>query len=151
MTLLERFGLLAAQSHHRIYACCTPRGNARRSPPAHRQEQRHRRHRPRIVRLHSIKQRAEDTARGIREQQSNRKAGHTLQFLADLSLYLYRTAARLNCIPLRVRFDTMAFDEGSSEALETEKSSRNILRFVWILFVGIVLLLAVALMYVDFR
>jgi hypothetical protein len=45
----------------------------------------------------------------------------------------------------------MAFDEGSSEALETEKSSRNILRFVWILFVGIVLLLAVALMYVDFR
>jgi hypothetical protein len=27
----------------------------------------------------------------------------------------------------------MAFDEGSSETLVTEKSSRNILRFVWIL------------------
>jgi hypothetical protein len=80
---------------------------------------------------------------------SEDRRGHTLHFLADGSLY--RTAARLNCIPPRVGFETMAFDEGSSEALEAEKSSRNILRFVWILFVGIVLLLAVALMYVDFR
>jgi hypothetical protein len=42
-------------------------------------------------------------------------------------------------------------DDGSGEAIGAEKSPRNVRRFVWALLVGIVLLLALVLLYLHFH
>jgi hypothetical protein len=42
-------------------------------------------------------------------------------------------------------------DDGSGEAIGAEKSARNVRRFVWALLVGIVLFLALALLYLHFH
>ena len=81
------------QNFNSIYGCCTTRRDAGSSQAARQQNQSHCRHRPRIVRLHSIKKCADDTARDIRQQQSNRKAGH--QHRARLSQHHRHQAGAL--------------------------------------------------------